>query len=325
MDVSYRRSLDRKITNDIGELENVQFLLFGEMKYSEERNQAERMLDNLDEKEKENYIDTCLNLIGKNSVFNNEYQLLLEEFYPYLITLHKLEDVLKGKVRILCGSMNPGLGIDYLYSFKFPDIPHPYYLSGTKIKNLYEKAMTMVYDLIQFEEEFWKKLHKELITHFMTVELPELHENSFKKLFSNDYNNDDSIIPMYIQLCKDISKISDGWSDKEKINNICSKISLKISLAEVVADGCIFIMKDYSYEMVKNRTITEKILSALKINAYDVLDTSKSFLKSAANFCKRKGGRRKKKTKKSKKKKRKSKKKKRKSKKRRRTKNCRRR
>ena len=148
MDVSYRRSLDRKITNDIGELENVQFLLFGEMNYLnlEERNQAERMLDNLDKEEKENYIETCLNLIGKNSVFNNEYQLLLEEFYPYLITLHKLEDVLKGKVRILCGSMNPGLGIDYLYSFKFPEIPQ-YGLSGTKIKNLYEKAMTMVYDL----------------------------------------------------------------------------------------------------------------------------------------------------------------------------------
>ena len=79
-----------------------------------------------------------------------------------------------------------------------------------------------------------------------------------------------------------------------------------------MADGCIFIMKDYSYERVKNRTITEDILVALEKMTIDVLDTSKSFLKSAAIFCKRKekkeGGRRKKKTKKSKKKKRKSKK-----------------
>ena len=312
MDVSYRRSLDRKITNDIGELENVQFLLFGEMNYRnlERRNEAESMLDNLDKKEKKKYIDTCLDLIKKNRELNRVYKHLLNNFYPYLITLHKLEDVLKGKVRILCGSMNPGLGIDYLYSFKFPITDK--YGSGTKIKNLYEKAMTMVYDLIQLEEDFWEILHKELIIHFMTVELPELDENRFKKLFSNDYNNDDSNIPMYIELCKDISKISDGWSDKEKINNICSKISQKISLAEVVADGCIFIMKDYSYERVKNRTITEDILVALEKMTIDVLDTSKSFLKSAAIFCKRKekkeGGRRKKKTKKSKKKKRKSKK-----------------
>ena len=55
MDLSYRRSLDRKITNDIEDFENRQFLLLGEMNYwnLERRNQAERMLDNLDNEEKE--------------------------------------------------------------------------------------------------------------------------------------------------------------------------------------------------------------------------------------------------------------------------------
>lgn len=328
MDVSYRRSLDRKIVNDIEDFENRQFLLLGEMNYwnLEKRNQAERMLDNLDNEEKEKWIQICLTLIGKNSELNRVYQHLLEEFYPYLITLHNIEDVLKGQVRIWRGGVDWRDGLQ-LYELKFPKT---IYGTPEETKKLYVKTMTIVYELLCYEESFWEMLHKELIAHIMTVELPVKMRKrlGFKNLFSEHrYSYDDSKIPFYIEMCRDIDTISDGWSDKKKIQNICSEITMATS----EADGCIFIMKDYSYGRVKNRTTMKKFLDELKTTAVDVLDISKKFLKSAANFCKRRvkteGGRRRRKKggKKRKRRTRKTRKKKRKSRKRRHTKKSRRR